>query len=259
MGGRIIGIISIKGGVGKTTAVSNLGSVLTRKYNKKVIIVDANFSAPNLALQLGMFDVESGFSDVLNKREKVSRTIYKHKLGFDILPTKLFRDTPDLTYFRQYISSLRSQYDFVILDSSPNLNYEMLAVILASDELYAVTTPDNVTLGLTLHAIKVAQDKGMQIRGIILNKLRNKKYEVGVEEIEKETNIPVLAVIESDEMVDRALSKFLPVSLFSPKSRSAKGYLELASFFAGNSVCSRRRNNKISKDAINRVLLEKVC
>jgi MinD-like ATPase involved in chromosome partitioning or flagellar assembly len=46
--GKIIGIISIKGGVGKTTAVSNLGAVLANEFGKKVLLVDANFTAPNL-------------------------------------------------------------------------------------------------------------------------------------------------------------------------------------------------------------------
>ena len=35
---KVIGIISIKGGVGKTTAVSNLGAVLATEFNKRVLI-----------------------------------------------------------------------------------------------------------------------------------------------------------------------------------------------------------------------------
>ena len=52
--GTTIGVISIKGGVGKTTAVSNLGTVMANTFGKKVLLVDANFSAPNLGLHLGV-------------------------------------------------------------------------------------------------------------------------------------------------------------------------------------------------------------
>jgi len=50
--GKTIGIISIKGGVGKTTTVSALGAALANEFDKKVLLIDANFSAPNLALHL---------------------------------------------------------------------------------------------------------------------------------------------------------------------------------------------------------------
>ena len=49
---KIYGIISIKGGVGKTTAVCNLGAVLAHEFGKRVLLVDANLSSPNLGLHL---------------------------------------------------------------------------------------------------------------------------------------------------------------------------------------------------------------
>ena len=48
-----IGILSIKGGVGKTTTVVALGAAFAQQ-DKKVLIIDANFSAPNLGLHLGI-------------------------------------------------------------------------------------------------------------------------------------------------------------------------------------------------------------
>ena len=42
---KTIGIVSIKGGVGKSSSVSALGASLANDFNKKVLIVDANFSS----------------------------------------------------------------------------------------------------------------------------------------------------------------------------------------------------------------------
>ena len=49
---KVIGIIAIKGGVGKTTIAASLASNLVNEYHKKVLLVDANFSAPNLGLHM---------------------------------------------------------------------------------------------------------------------------------------------------------------------------------------------------------------
>lgn len=63
--GKVIGVISIKGGVGKTTVVSNLGATLAYEFGKKVLVIDANFSAANLGLHLGIVDPEITIHDVL--------------------------------------------------------------------------------------------------------------------------------------------------------------------------------------------------
>ena len=42
MTSRVIGIISLKGSVGKTTTVANLVSVLASEFEKKTLAVDAS-------------------------------------------------------------------------------------------------------------------------------------------------------------------------------------------------------------------------
>ena len=50
---KIISVLSGKGGVGKTTMITNLATALANK-GKKVIVIDANVTAPNLAIHLGI-------------------------------------------------------------------------------------------------------------------------------------------------------------------------------------------------------------
>jgi len=69
---------------------------------------------------------------------------------------------------------LKKRYDVILIDSSPSLNEETLAVILASDELLVVTTPDYPTLGMTMKSVKIARQRGTPISGLIINKVYKK-------------------------------------------------------------------------------------
>ena len=55
--GKTIGIVSLKGGVGKTTVVAALGGALSR-LGKKTLVVDGNLSSPNLGLHLNIVNPE---------------------------------------------------------------------------------------------------------------------------------------------------------------------------------------------------------
>ena len=69
--GKVIGIVSLKGGVGKTSVVTALGAAIS-EFNKKVLLVDANFSAPNLGLHLNIINPEVTIHDVLDRVSNVS-------------------------------------------------------------------------------------------------------------------------------------------------------------------------------------------
>src|SRR3989338_2648336 len=78
---KVIGIISLKGGVGKTSSVANLGAALAG-FGKKVLVVDANFSG----LHLGLPNPESTLHDVLLNRASINEAIYEHGAGFHLIP-----------------------------------------------------------------------------------------------------------------------------------------------------------------------------
>ena len=53
--GKTIGIVSLKGGVGKTTTVVSLGAALA-EIGKKVLLIDGNLYSPTLGLHLNIID-----------------------------------------------------------------------------------------------------------------------------------------------------------------------------------------------------------
>ncbi len=250
--GKVLGVISIKGGVGKTTVVSNLGSTLANRFNKRVLLVDGNISAPNLGLHLGVIDAKTNLHDVLFSHAPIKEAIVQSDYGFDVLTSALAPKKDQQGRVNPYklhnrLSQLKEDYDFIIVDSSPNLNEEILSTMIASDELLVVTSPDYPTLSCTMHAIKVAKDRKTPIRGLVLNKVRGKNFELSVDDIEQTTGVPVLSVIQDDVKVLEALSKTAPASLHAPKKKFAVSYGELGSIITGDRFHDPRLRSKIKR------------
>jgi septum site-determining protein MinD len=245
--GKIIGVISIKGGVGKTTTVSNLGAVFFSEFGKKTLIVDANFSAPNLALHLGLIDPETTLHDVMKNKAEITDAIYEHEFGFHIIPSSLVNVKVNPFKLKEKLQKLRELYDVILIDSSPNLTGEILATMIASDELLVVTSPDYPTLSCTMNAIKVAKSKKIPISGLILNRTRGKNYELNLSDIEDATGTPVMAVLPDDVKVIEALASTTPAALHAPTREVSYEYKKLAAALLGVQFEDNRFMPKIKK------------
>jgi septum site-determining protein MinD len=230
--GKTIGILSLKGGVGKTSSAVALADAIS-KFGKKVLVVDANFSAPNLGLHLNVINPEVTLHHVLSRKARIIDSI-QNVGSFDIIPSSMFEKFEiSPLRLKEHLSAIKRDYDYIILDSSPALNEETLASMFASDEILIVTTPDYPTLGTTLKAIKIAKQRGTPINGLILNKVHNRNFEISLADIEKTAEVPVMAVIPHDVNVLRALANFTPSTSFSPKSEGSHEYMKLAATLIG--------------------------
>ncbi|MEK6844729.1 MAG: AAA family ATPase [Nanoarchaeota archaeon] len=230
--GKSIGVISLKGGVGKTSVVASLGSAIA-SFNKKVLLVDGNLSAPNLGIHFKIIDPKMSLHNVLDREINAKDAIHSLE-KVDIIPASIFTNSQvNPLKLKDRMDYLKKKYDYIFYDSSPSLNDETLGVMLASDALFVVSTSDHPTLSTTLKAIKSAKERGIPIQGIILNKIHNKKFEIPLEHIEETLEIPILAVIPYDIHILEALSKFVPSVEHNPKSEASEEYKKLAAALVG--------------------------
>ncbi|MGD9276112.1 MAG: AAA family ATPase [Candidatus Pacearchaeota archaeon] len=226
---KIIGIIALKGGVGKTTVVSNLGATLSKEFGKKVLIVDANFSTPHLGLHVGLVNPDNTLHSVLNNDCEIKNAIYIHDAGFHIIPGQLMPDVLNPRVLRTKLKPLKEMYDVILIDSSPSLDKEIIATMMASDELLVVSTPDYPTLSSTIHAVKIAQEKGTPIKGLVLNRVNKKKFELTQKDISSASDVNVLVSLPENLKIQSAVSKMIPAVISYPKADVSKRYKKLAS------------------------------
>ena len=201
---------------------------------QKVLLVDANYSSPNLGIHLSILDPEKTVKDVLLGVSNISDAIYVFNNKLHVLPAHLFDNTKINPFsLKNKLKTIKGDYDVVLIDSSPKLDDDTLGAMLASDELFAVTTPDYATLATTIKAIKEAKERGIPISGLILNKVHNEDFELSIQNIEETAEVPVMAVIPYDMNILRAQSQFIPSTLQSPNSRASIEYKKLASTLIG--------------------------
>jgi len=258
--GASLGIVSIKGGVGKTTVASSIAAGLANQCKKKVLLVDANYSAPNIGLHMDIIEPGRTIHEVLAGKARISSAIHR-RYGVDVIPGSYIYDKPfNSLKLRNRLARIQDSYDFLIIDSSPNLNEELISVILASDYLFLVTTPDYPTLSCSLRLIRFARQYGSYIAGVILNKTKDSRYELSVREIEETTGIPVVAKIPEEKIHKKALYYRIPSVLYKKNSKFSKEILGLNEVLTGmphkKGIFESLFSFPLRREEINRTLLK---
>lgn len=241
--GKIIGIMSFKGGVGKTISVINLGAALA-KLNKKVLIVEGNFLSPTLHIYLGLLNPNVTLREVIRNNLIPEEAIYEHNSGVHVMPCHFYKDI-DFLKLKEKINMIKEKYDFILLDSGPSYSEEILGILMISEEMIFVTTPDYPTLATTLRAAELTKEKKLPIIGIIINKKRKKSYELDSEDVEKTTGLPVIAEVRDDNKVMISVSKFMPVTHHYPRNKCSREYFKLAKTVSGSEDELKKLSKKL--------------
>ena len=135
-----------------------------------------------------------------------------------------------------------------------------MSAMLASDSLFVVTTPDYPTLSCSLRAAKLAKQRGKLIAGIIINKVREPRYELNLKEIEGSIGIPVVARIPDDKNNAGALFMRIPTSIYNRRCKFAKEIGKLSSALVGvkerRSLFGKVFGTNFRREEVNRQVLK---
>ncbi|MEM7815594.1 MAG: cell division ATPase MinD [Candidatus Aenigmatarchaeota archaeon] len=239
---RIIAIASGKGGVGKTTIVSNLAAALSH-FKKSVVAIDANLTTSNLGLHLGIPLYPITLNDVLSGKAKLKDAVYYHQSGFRVIPADISLSklmVPQSNKLIDIFYKLAGDADFVLIDTAAGLGKEAQSAIKAADEVITVTNPEMPALTDALKLSKVARDFETDNTGVIVNRIKNASYEVPLHRIEEFLGIPIIGKIHEDHNVGKSISNRQPVVIYNPRSLAAQQIKAIAATLIGEQYVIKR-------------------
>ncbi len=232
---KVITIASAKGGVGKTTVTVNLAYALNQ-LGEDVIILDANITAPNIYLHLGIPKMKNTLHDVLQGKISLRKAVYLLQSGVKIVSTGI--SVRDLTRkskvkLEEAIKDLKAYGGTLLVDSSPGLGSEAKMALNVADEVLIVTTPELPSVVDALCIREYCRSIGKEVIGVVINRFSGKKHEMSISNIEAFLEAKVLSVIPEDERIKIAISLRRPVVEIFPNAPSSMAIKKLASKIIG--------------------------
>ena len=230
---RVISVVSGKGGVGKTTVTSNIGTALSRQ-GEDVLIIDGNFSGANLAQHFGLGFSEVTFNDVLNGDAYITQAVSKHPEGVSILPASVLEFNANADQLKHSLVDFLGEKDFVFIDAAAGIGNEVEAAIEASDEVLLVSEPELPALTNCLGAKKLAEQLDREVLGLVVNGVKDEKSEVNLEDVQDLMEADIVGKVPDHRHVRESIALRKPVVSHKPQSKASLAIKDVAHRLKGN-------------------------
>jgi pilus assembly protein CpaE len=223
--GRVVTVFSAKGGCGKTTLATNLAAALADRGRREVVLLDLDLAFGDVAIALQLFPAHT-IADAVPiaeslDTETINTILTPHSPGLTALVAPVDPGSGESvppSLVTRIIDLLRAQYDYVVVDTPPAFDEQVLAAFDASDVVALIATldvPALKNLKLTLETLELLQYQRDKWR-VVLNRA-DSKVGLSLNEVEKTLRTEISAHIPSSRDVPSAINRGVPIMLDDPK------------------------------------------
>lgn len=233
--GKVLTVFSAKGGVGKTTVATNLSAHLAG-HGHQVCLLDLDLAFGDVAITLQIFPART-IADAVAMGDDLDTTGLASLLtrvsdGLVALVAPVGPDAKDSISARlvgRILDLLSESYDYVVVDTPPSFDDQVLQAFDHSDQILLVATPDipalkNLKIALeTLHLLNI----GNEHLKLVLNRAQPK---VGVTAVEVSASLgmSVCAHIPSSADVPASINRGQAIVVSDPRHPASRGIAALA-------------------------------
>lgn len=247
--GTVITVFGVKGGIGKTTAAVNLSAGIARSTGNHVALIDADTQFGDCAVMLDLVPertiIDAASEVDASKPHLIEPYLTDHASRVSLLaapssPGEAEQVTPELV--GEVVKSLAATNDFVVIDTSPQIDAITALAIDLSSMVLVLVTPEVPAIRRTRAALELLEAAGYSRDKIklLLNRA-SKKAEVPNEDLETALGYPIYAEIPEDRAVARSITAGVPVVMSDARSDAGRAFLGLSSTLAGASGRQRER------------------
>ena len=243
---NIVAISSGKGGVGKSSVAVNVAVALAQT-GAKVGLLDADIYGPNAPNMLGLAEskvmVKTGTNgEVLEPAFNYGVKLVSMAFLIDPDQPVIWRGPMLNGIIRQFLYQVEwGELDYLIVDMPPGTGDAQLTLAQAVPMAGAVivTTPQTVSLLDARRGLKMFQQLGVNVLGIVENMsyfippdLPDKSYDLfgsgGGERTAQELDVPLLGCVPLEISLREGGDKGIPIVIAEPESASAQALSQIA-------------------------------
>jgi len=250
--GKIISIVNQKGGVGKTTTAVNLSASLG-VLEKKILLIDADPQAnatSALGVELNEIEEKQTIYEVIENNINPSQTIIKtNSPNLSIIPSTINLVGAEIELVNQpnrekmlenQLTSIKEEYDFILIDCPPSLGLITLNCLCASDSVLIPIQCEYFALeGLgklmnTIRKIQNFHNERLSIEGLLLTMYdsRLRLSNNVIEEVKMHFgDIVFNTIIQRNVRLSEATGFGKSIIKYDANCRGAINYLNLAKEF----------------------------
>jgi pilus assembly protein CpaE len=235
--GKVIVVVSPKGGSGKTAVATNLAASLAMQFPGRVAALDLDVQFGDMCTSMGLHP-DHNLVEVAQSSQVDATTIKLFLTPFDAglyvlcgARTPAEADVVTHQHVSKVVPFLAADFDYVVVDTPAGLDDRTLAALECATDILMVSSLDVTSIRSLRKAVEAMDKLGVtQNRYFVLNR-SDAKVGISPADAAEAVGWPIKAMIPSTREIPLSMNVGTPVVKLEPRSAVAKQMVLLTQLF----------------------------